>query len=129
MGGPSRALLVKDPWATQIVQGAKQWELRSRATTVREVIGIALVGPGTILGEVSLTGCIKLEGKTVFSRNFHKHRVREGSLISPNGGDVYAWTLANPIQYSKPRPYQHPRGVITWARLGPSKNTVTCHDL
>ena len=31
--------------------------------------------------------------------------------------DIWAWELKNPIVYSTPKPYFHPRGAIVWIDL------------
>lgn len=124
LGGPSRALLIRDPWATQIVKGTKIWELRSRPTTIREVIGIALVGSSRLLGQVALVDCIRLDEDT-FKRNIHKHRVHDAGIINPHGGDVFACVLKHPRQYKEAIPYVHPQGCIGWVHLQSSTKKVS----
>lgn len=88
-----RSLIVKQPWAEQIVNGLKSIEYRSRRTHIRGQIGIVAAGTGTIIGEVDLIGC-------------------EGPV---NG--LYHWLLANPVSYKIPKHYHHPPGAQTWVLI------------
>ena len=86
-----RALIVKSPYAGQIVTGLKTIEYRSRRTHIRGRIGIVAAGTGTIIGEVDLIGC-------------------EG----PDEYGLYHWLLANPVGYKIPKHYHHPSGAQIW---------------
>lgn len=88
-----RALIVKSPWAGQIVTGMKTVEYRSHRTHIRGRIGIVAAGTGTIIGGVDLIGC-------------------EG----PFDG-LYHWLLANPTRYIIPKHYHHPSGAQVWVRI------------
>ena len=94
-----RALIVKDPWATDIVKGYKTIENRTRPTNIKERIGIIKSGSKTVIGEVDLVDC-KVDGNT---NHF--------------GRWIYAWILKNPLEYKQPKPYNHPRGAQIWVRL------------
>lgn len=92
----SRALIVKDPYATQIVRGDKDKEYRTRRTNIRGRVGIIKAGTKRIIGEVDIIACI-------FDN------------LSPNlYRDNYIWCLSNPGEYKKPKPYHHPRGAQIW---------------
>lgn len=95
-----RALIVKDPWAKQIVQGYKDEEYRTRPTNIRERIGIIEAGTKTVIGEVDLVGCM-VELDRVHNRLY------EG----------YVWKLRNPKEYIKPKPYKHSRGAQVWVKI------------
>jgi hypothetical protein len=93
-----RCLIVKDPWATEIVEGKKKREYRSFPIKIRERIGIIRAGSKTIIGEVDLVGCVEAK----------KLRVSDYCF------GLYAWILENPVKYQKPRPYDHPIGAQIW---------------
>jgi len=88
-----RALIVKSPWADQIVTGKKPIEYRSRRTHIRDRIGIVAAGTGMIIGEVDLIGC-------------------EGPFYG-----LYHWLLANPVCYKFPKHYHHPPGAQVWVLI------------
>ena len=120
MGGPSRLLLVKAPYAQEIVKGSKVWELRSTNSHYRERIGIALAHTQTVIGEVNLIDVIQLDADSV-KANFSKHRVPAEVLkdFVPSGRRVFAWVMANASEYAVAKPYQHPLGAIGWVDVGP----------
>lgn len=124
---PSRLLVVKGPWAQQIVSGVKSWELRSSNTSIRERVGIALSGTQRIIGEASLVDCFPLTTEMI-NENFQHHRVESVTEIIP-GSAVRAWVFRNPCQYQSAKPYQHPLGAIKWVQVGPSvfdSDSVSC---
>jgi hypothetical protein len=89
-----RALIVKDPWATEIVKGQKTIEYRNRPTNIRERIGIIKAGSGCVIGEVDLVDC------------------REDPPMT-----YFCWGLKNAKEYKKPKPYKHPRGAQVWVNI------------
>jgi hypothetical protein len=88
-----RLLIVKEPWASQIVTDKKRIEFRSRKTHIRGRIGIVAAGTKTIIGEVDLIGC-------------------EGPV-----DDLYNWLLANAVRYDRPKHYRHPPGAQIWVLI------------
>ena len=44
-----------------------------------------------------------------------RHHVYDWTVIEYK--DIWAWELKNPIVYSTPKPYFHPRGAIVWIDL------------
>jgi hypothetical protein len=106
----TRALVVKEPWATLIVEGKKQVEYRSRYTRIRERIGIIQAGTKTILGEVNLVDC-----------------QWASDPIDPHYCE-YRWILMNPQKYIKPRPYKHPCGAQIWIRLDTNQSLGSNSD-
>lgn len=93
-----RGLIVREPWASQIVEGQKPVEYRSRPTNIRGRIGIIAGGSGTVIGEVTLTDC----------------RLPDDAEPEDYG---WEWVLSNPIKYPQPRKYKHPNGAVVWVNL------------
>lgn len=87
-----RGLIVKSPWAGQIVDGIKTEEYRSRKTHIRGTIGIIEAGTSSIIGSVCLIDC-----------HFR--------------GDHYAWILQNPQRFNPPISYKHPNGAQCWVLI------------
>jgi hypothetical protein len=52
-----KALIVADPWISLILDGKKDWEMRSRKTAIRGNIGLIRKGSGLVCGVVKLVGC------------------------------------------------------------------------
>lgn len=111
-----KALTIKEPWATLIIDGYKKYEFRSWKTNYRGKILIHAgmseekdmlekfkdynlnCSKGMIIGEALLTDCILVTkefeeellkiDKTVYGRESHEM--------------TYAWKLENVIKYDKP---------------------------
>lgn len=111
-----KALTIKEPWATLIIDGYKKYEFRSWKTNYRGKILIHAgmseekdmlkkfkdynlnCSKGMIIGEALLTDCILVTkefeeellkiDKTVYGRESHEMK--------------YAWELENVIKYDKP---------------------------
>jgi len=109
-----RALIVRKPWIDLILDGKKTWEMRSKPTKVRGLIGLIEQGTGLIVGECRINGVhYPLD---VFPSGYgqHKHRIDDLSLLEKW---KYPWMLSRAVRYESPIPYNHPKGAVTWVRI------------
>ena len=110
-----KALTIKEPWASLIINGYKEYEFRSWKTNYRGKIlihaGKSLeqenakkfkaynleYGCGEIIGEAELVDCIKV------TEQFNQELIKENKLVYENSGHVqnYAWKLKNIKKYDK----------------------------
>lgn len=109
-----KALTIKEPWATLIIDGYKKYEFRSWKTNYRGKIlihaGMSLekdmlkkfkdynlnCSYGEIIGEAELVDCIKVDGK-------FNNKLRNIDPIvygRSNHVENYAWKLKNVIKYN-----------------------------
>ncbi len=110
---PAVALIVRAPYAMNIVEGLKWLEMRSSATAKRERIGIIEAGTGLIIGETTIFDCFKFEdGDAEKFQRFHK--VEDLSLLEKW---CFAWAVTNARKYKKPVKYNHPQGAVIWVDL------------
>ena len=113
-----KALTIKEPWATLIIEGYKKYEFRSWKTNYRGKIlihaGLTLESDmkerfkdynldykcGYILGEANLVDCIKVDEK------FNNQLLKIDPTIygRSNHANTYAWKLENVKKYDKPIP-------------------------
>jgi hypothetical protein len=91
-----KCLIVREPFASEIVDGVKPIEFRSRSTNIRGRIGIIAAGSKTIIGEVDLVDCQRWEDETSYT---------------------YEWVISSPLRYSSPRSYQHQSGAQVWINV------------
>ena len=126
---PARALLVKPPYAHQIVNGVKTVEIRGAATNlVGERICIAQSGSQLLVGEVTLDDCrllairdeqgglLNVDGsQDTLASLRHAHCIED--LESIPYKKIYGWFLTNNVGYPTPLPYEHPQGAQCWVRL------------
>ena len=126
---PERALLVKEPWASLLVDGAKTWELRTENCTIRGRVGIAV--RGKIIGEVNITDAMLVAqrdaGGTLLAipgaepyfpllpANRPLHRVE--NFAGLRWKRFYAWIVSDAVRYSEAITYKHKQGCQKWMKL------------
>ena len=111
-----KVLTIKQPWATLIVEGYKEYEFRSWKTKYRGKIlihaGLTLEKNmlkifkeynlnyelGCIIGEAEITDCILVDER------FNEELNNINSIVYTNSNHVekYAWKLENIKKYDKP---------------------------
>jgi ASCH domain len=116
--GP-RGLMVRDPFASQILDGEKVWEIRGRPTQIRGPIVIVKSGTGRAFGTVNL---VRVLGplELVDLENAPELPLSERDEISQRGlpyPKTYAYVLSNARGFRQPISYRHPSGAVTWVRL------------
>ncbi len=92
-----RCLIIRDPWATAVVEGKKPVEFRKTATRIRERVGIIAAKTGTVIGEVDLVDCID---RPDYDLDY-----------------CFGWVCLRPIKYKRPKPYKHPNGAQRWVNV------------
>lgn len=127
---PKSALLMKPYWADQIIHHGKNIELRSFCIVKKG--RIALACGGLLVGEVTIKNCFLLLqqdpdgqmrqlGTTAFTDLKSQHRVEDSDVetlqVLSKYKKVWAWELEDPIAYTPPQGYFHPRGAIRWVDL------------
>ncbi len=111
-----KVLTIKEPWASLIIEGYKEYEFRSWKTNYRGKIlihaGLNIeknnlikfkdydinIQKGKIIGEAMLTDCIKV------TEDFQKELLKKDKIVygqSDHASD-YAWKLENVIKYEEP---------------------------
>ena len=136
--GARRALLVKEPWASQLVTGKKTMELRSTRCSIRETVAIARIGTSQIIGTCRIVGC-----QLVATRN-----LRTGNLVKAPGCPsdfevkcqlkwdemtnmmqsynlIWAWVMEDPVRFECPLQFKRPKGAQIWFRLDKNDNKTT----
>ena len=115
-----RGLIVRDPYATQLLAGEKIWEIRGRPIQIRGLVVIAKAGTGQVygvanlvrvLGPLELDDLVTAEELPADERDEFR---REGLPYDK----TYAYVFTKPRRFSRPLDYQHPNGAVTWVRLG-----------
>ena len=120
-----KALTIKEPWASLIIEGYKKYELRSWKTNYRGKILIhagkglekenlikfkdydIYIKPGMIIGEATLVDCIKVTPE--FQNELFK--IDRTVYGRSNHAEDFAWKLENIIKYDKPIPMKGQLGL------------------
>ena len=111
-----KALTIKEPWATLIIENYKEYEFRSWKTNYRGKIlihsGLSVekemlkrftdynlnITPGYIIGEADIVDCIKVD------KEFNAYLKNKNPIIYGRSNHVenYAWKLENIKKYDEP---------------------------
>lgn len=120
-----KVLTIKEPWATLIIDGYKKYEFRSWKTNYRGKIlihaGMSMeldvlnkvsnynlkCSKGAIIGEATITDCIKVDEK------FDNDLKKLDPIVygQSNHNNVYAFKLDNVIKYDNPIPVKGKLGL------------------
>lgn len=119
-----KALTIKEPWASLIVNGYKKYEFRSWKTNYRGKIlihaGMSIekdmlgnikdynieINKGAIIGEADLVDCI------LVNEEFDKELRNIDKIVYGNNHiNNYAWKLENIKKYDKPIPIKGKLGL------------------
>lgn len=110
-----KVLTIKEPWATLIIEGYKQYEFRSWKTNYRGKIlihaGMSLekeysklfegynlnYSKGMIIGEAVITDCILVDD--IFNKELYN---KNNLVYKDNHIGLYAWKLENVKKYDNP---------------------------
>lgn len=125
----TRALVVRDPWATMIVAGTKTWEMRGKATRIRGTIGIIAGGTGTIVGVCDVADVIGPLSDQEYEDSFKLRGSARVLGCTRPYPKTYAWVMTNPRVCGYPVPYAHPHGAVIWVKLAPEVQARLCQEL
>ncbi|MFD0860089.1 ASCH domain-containing protein [Roseovarius aquimarinus] len=116
----TRGLIIADPWIEHILNGRKDWEMRSQATSVRGWIGLIRKGSGTVVGLAYLAQCRKALNQAQMIANHDHHRIPEDMIRRGEVAKwVVPWELSDIIPLDRPVPYEHKAGAVIWVTLEP----------
>lgn len=108
-----KALIVNKHWLDKIFNEGKDWEMRTRRTSMRGKIGLIEKSTGMIVGETIIYGC----SKSPISKDIkliNRHKIEDLSLLDKWR---FAWYLRGSKRYKEPIPYNHPKGAVIWVKV------------
>jgi hypothetical protein len=115
----TRGLMVRDPYATWLLDGSKSWEIRGRPTQIRGPVVVIKSGTGQAFGAVDLVhvlGPLTLEDLVRSAELPAMERAgfaRDGLPYKK----TFAYVVRNARWFMQPIPYDHPSGAVTWVNL------------
>lgn len=111
----SRGLVIDDPWIGHILEGRKDWEMRSQATSHRGWFGLIRKGSGQVVGLANLVDCGESLSTSEMIETQEHHRIPEAMI---RNGDVSKWVIPWKLEdvrrLEQPIPYEHKSGAVTW---------------
>jgi hypothetical protein len=112
-----KGLVIDQPWIGMILRHEKTWEMRSRPTNVRGPIALIQKGTGTVVGTARLVDSAPELRVDEMSAHFGKHRIPDEMVRSAGFKWLTPWVLWDVRRLSRPVPYDHPKGAVTWVNL------------
>ncbi len=112
-----RGLVVREPWASRIVDGHKSWEIRGIQTRIRGPIAIIAGGTSTILGMAVITEVVGPLSLEQYRNQGGPHGVLDDGPTQLPYPLTFAWVLATPVRFAVPVAYDHPSGAVIWVRF------------
>jgi hypothetical protein len=119
-----KALVVDRPWIGKILDGEKDWEMRSRGTAVRGQVALIEKGTGTVVGLATVVDSLPALSIDQVQSHFARHRVPGAMVRRPGFKWFTPWVLADVRRLGTPVPYRHPLGAVTWVNLSPAEEAA-----
>ena len=109
-------IIVREPFASMIVNGEKVWEIRKNRTGIRGEI--LILSGGKALGKAELVDVLGPFTPEELTGHEDKHRVNPEFLREYSGGKpLYAWVLRNAESFGKGMVVKIPRGAQVWVNV------------
>lgn len=126
----SRALIIDEPWIGYILEGKKNWEMRSRNTKIRGWFGLIRKGSGKVVGVANLVEVRDPLSRLEKIATFGNHRVPESEIRSRKVARwSIPWVLSDVKPLERPVAYQHKSGAVTWVKLEPEVSKAIAREL
>ena len=107
-------LIVKKPFADLIIDGEKEWELRSRCPPSKKLgKELYLLSSGKVLGRIKIDSHY-IATKQQLEENLEKHRSETSFL--PNSHTSHVWKIKVIEKFKQPKKYVHPIGARVWVK-------------
>ena len=105
-------LIVKQPFAKFIIDGKKEWELRSRCPPSKKLgKNLYLLSSGNVLGKIIIE-THWIVTKQELEKHKQKH-LSETSFLSKTHVS-HVWKIHVTKKFEKPKKYSHPIGARVW---------------
>jgi hypothetical protein len=114
-----KALIIDEPWMTEVLAGRKIWEMRRTRCHHRGPIALIRKGSGQVVGVADVVDSLSsIESAEAFAAAENRHRIppdRQSAAFAD--GWRYPWVLRNARPLAEPVHYQHPKGAVIWVTL------------
>lgn len=114
------AVPILAPFVDWILDGRKAWEIRSRSTNIRGLIGLIKSKTLTVVGTCEILDVVGPLTAAMIKTNA-RTKMNEAPDECMDCVGQYAWVLGNVRRFVEPVPYKHPSGAVTWVKLDERK--------
>ncbi len=113
-----RALIIREPWISLIINGQKTWEMRPGPTSVRGWIGLAAQGTGQVVGLARLIDSRLPLNASNYDQFVDHHAIpADQTARAIENNWVFPWVLADVIRLPRPMPYPQRPGAVQFVNL------------
>jgi hypothetical protein len=120
-----KGLIIKKEWVDLILTGDKTWEMRSKNTDARGLIGLIESGSQTVVGVCSVVDSLGFICKECLKKTTRYHRVSDTSIDKDGFKYNFPWVLDSAIRLKEAVSYQHKPGQVIWVNFSDEvKNKV-----
>jgi hypothetical protein len=113
----TKALIIDEPWISKILNGEKDWEMRSTRTSFRGKFGLIRKGSGQVVGVAELNEVSGPYTSEQLTRHQVHHHVPPEITNQEHYKWNYAWHLEHVTALEYPVHYQHKNGAVIWVEL------------
>jgi hypothetical protein len=116
-----KALIIDEPWITEVLEGRKVWEMRKTACHHRGRIALIRKGSGQVVGVVEVVDSLaRIDSLQAYAEaeGFHRIPLARQETAFADGWRT-PWVLADVRSLSTPVAYRHPQGAVIWVNLEP----------
>jgi hypothetical protein len=114
----TRGLIIREPWVSLILDGSKDWEMRTSATKIRGPVALIAAGSGKIIGVANLTDVKGPFDHAQMAFNQAHHRIPKEEIGKGEGARWNtAWVMKDAKRLDQPIAYDHPSGAVIWVAL------------
>ena len=123
-----KGLIVREPWASLIVEGKKRWEVRRTRTKYRGPV--AIISGGKVLGVADIVDVIELPVDEMAAL-VGKHYADPLQILTYGAGKktLFAWVMKNARKLKEPIQVEIPPGAQIWVKISPEKEEEICKSL
>ena len=114
----TRGLIIREPWVSMILDGSKDWEMRTSATKIRGPVALIAAGSGKIIGVADLCDVKGPLDHAQMAFNQARHRIPKEDIGKGEGARWNtAWVMKDAQRLETPIAYDHPSGAVIWVAL------------
>lgn len=125
----TKALIIDEPWISRIINGEKDWEMRSTSSRIRGPIGLIRKGSLQVVGIADFHHVSGPYDNQQLGVNTHHHTIPSVMFDEPGYKWRYAWELRDAQALAIPVSYQHKNGAVTWVELNPEAAEMISQQL
>lgn len=113
----TKALIIDEPWIARIINGEKDWEMRSFSTRIRGPIGLIRKGSLQVVGIANMSNASGPYDNDALIANTKHHTIPSKMFADPAYKWRHAWELTEVKPLAEPVRYVHKNGAVIWVDL------------